>query len=355
MEINSELIQKFFENKCDSNEREAVVHYLSCHPEEVKRLFPFGEWEEISATQYLPQSISAEMRKNIMGKIFYRRQLTLHIVIRRVTIAASVLILLSGITLFLFNKQQRNSRRPAVTTVNHPPVSIAPEWVKHVNNSGNPMAILLPDGSYVHLQEFSSLQYQSSAFGVKRRNVYLEGGAFFEVITQRNKPFSVFAGSLCTTVLGTTFRINVSGRNIGVKLYTGKVVVSSVGDLHGWKGDIYLSPGEQLNYDKLNAQVTFNRSKTGLAQPSPAGLAVKGEQQSEFDFNNVSLKEIIDLLSRIHNNKIIYNSEDIAGMNFTGTISRSDSLEVVLKLIAAMNDLSVQKVENTYIISKSQK
>ena len=67
-------------------------------------------------------------------------------------------------------------------------------------------------------------------FQNNKREIYLEGEAYFKVAKDKTKPFTVFAGALATTALGTQFRItakkNTPG-NITVKLFTGKVAIRS--------------------------------------------------------------------------------------------------------------------------------
>ena len=60
----------------------------------------------------------------------------------------------------------------------------------------------------------------------------------------------------------------------------------------------------------------------------------------------------MDRLSVKYNRKIIYRAEDIAGMNFTGTVSPSDTLASFLKLLAAMNNLDIQENEPVFIVTK---
>ena len=104
----------------------------------------------------------------------------------------------------------------------------------------------LPDGSTVVLNSNSSITID---FGAQKREIRLNGDAFFRVAKDASKPFVVYAGSIAATALGTEFFIysNDRGGNIKVDLLEGKVQLSdlknSVTD-----GGITLNPGERGNY-----------------------------------------------------------------------------------------------------------
>jgi len=375
MEINPELIQKFFENKCDPSEWDLVMHYLSHHPGAAEKFFPAAEWDKIVDARPLPEGISAEMRQHIKGKIFPVQTRTgggLLIAMKRISVAArmgvaaALVILVAGIWLVRHaqllghGQSQKNIVRREAPAASSPLASAAPLWTDRINNTDKPLAFRLPDGSDIRLKPHSSFRYPAG-YGIQKRDVFLEGEAFFDVAKVAGKPFTVFAGSLQTTVLGTSFRVISTNRKVEVKLYTGKVVVKpagesgGIGGLPGWKSDIYLTPGEEVSYDKLAAIVSISGSKADRPRAGGINATDAVGETGDLSFNNTSLKEVMDKLSLRYHHKIIYNHQDITGLNFTGTVSASDSLTVVLRLIATMNDLEVQEEGDNYVISKSRK
>lgn len=105
--------------------------------------------------------------------------------------------------------------------------------------------ILLADGSRVILNAGSTLKYPKSFEG-KIREVHLEGEGYFEVTSDPDKPFVVYAGGLKTTVIGTSFNINAyAGQSKAeVTVLTGKVAVENVQSGRS----IALLPTEKLQY-----------------------------------------------------------------------------------------------------------
>lgn len=69
-----------------------------------------------------------------------------------------------------------------------------------------PVSVALVDGSHVILSPGSTLRY-AAAFGTDRREVHLEGEAYFDVEHDARRPFVVRAGDLVAEDLGTEFVI----------------------------------------------------------------------------------------------------------------------------------------------------
>ncbi|HLX90634.1 MAG TPA: FecR domain-containing protein [Puia sp.] len=106
--------------------------------------------------------------------------------------------------------------------------------------SGNdPKKDTLPDRSVVFLEPNSSLSY-FSPFAANHRDVRMSGNAFFTVQPDHARPFSVVAGDLKVTVLGTSFRINQKAVPTEISVSTGIVEVS------GSKQNAILHAGDKL-------------------------------------------------------------------------------------------------------------
>lgn len=351
MEITQDLIQKFFENKCDPDEFEAVMGYLQHHPEEAEQYLGINEWNETDLP-IVPDNNQEEMLEQLKDQLFYRSSRNTMRLYRTMAIAASLLLATAGL-LWIWKKNmtgRETSSQFIQQTNNKNGRQTASVRICRVNHTGKPLVIQLPDGSSVKLYDHSSLQYTDS-FGIDQRNSWLEGEAVFTVIKSTNKPFTVYSGSLATTALGTSFGVTAPAATGGVtvQLYTGRVVVRSGQAPAGWNKDIYLSPGQQLSYDDHRMLAIVSRF--GLPGIGPAGKEKEMDEQ-DLVFNNSSLKEVINRLSIQYHKKIIYRKADIAGMNFTGTVPRTDSLGTFLQLLGAMNGLDIQEQPPVFIISR---
>ncbi len=96
-----------------------------------------------------------------------------------------------------------------------------------VNQTDRSQTVYLVDGSRVTLQPGSGIRH--AAFLQKdKREVYLEGNAFFDVAKDARRPFYVYSGDLVVRVLGTSFKVatDKESGDITVLVTTGKVAVT---------------------------------------------------------------------------------------------------------------------------------
>src|SRR5690606_40982760 len=77
--------------------------------------------------------------------------------------------------------------------------------------------IILADGSKVTLYPGSEIRYTSD-FNIFTREIHLKGEAYFEVASDKNKPFLVYANSVVTKVLGTSFLVKAKENETDVEV-----------------------------------------------------------------------------------------------------------------------------------------
>jgi ferric-dicitrate binding protein FerR (iron transport regulator) len=284
-------------------------------------------------------------------------------IILATAIAASVILIIgTGSGWFTNNYQQENKvSQQAGTTENRAKIDPLMVVVQHeINTSGKIKKFTLSDGSEVALFDRSELTYKEPVNG-SRRDVYLVGKADFKVAKNKAKPFTVFSGAISTTAIGTVFTVTAkqNEKYIRVRLDEGKVVVKSVkGYNRKWTKEFYMSPGQELMFDKdqqtiaiqssENERVAVNKSNQEKDNPAIPHY----DKRSWFMFNNQSLSEIFDALAEMYDTKIEYSKQDVKNMYFIGTYDKSDSLEKILNQIALLNNLKVTKLNDAFKIEK---
>ncbi|HXO75278.1 MAG TPA: FecR domain-containing protein [Puia sp.] len=349
MEVTNSLIRKFFSNQCNEEEFEAVMKYFELYPELLAKEMGLEEWEAgdpAAIAAAAASVVSAEDREEALAQLkerFFPKR------VRRMywpAVAASLLLAVGGWV--IINKSR--TKGSAVVAASSPAQQGAPKasWTYRTNSTAKVQSIVLPDGSKVKLYAHSTLRYNDS-FGLVRRDSWLEGEAVFSVKKDKAHPFTVLSESLATTALGTEFGVKSSFRET-VKLYSGKVVVRSVRPLKGWEKDVYLEPGQQVLYDNRRLLATVSRFEEGAPGAAVAeGNVVTGQ---DLVFNNSPLKDVFQQLSIQYHIKFNIRAKDLKGLNFTGTVPRTDSLDVFLRLLAGMNDLDIQAQGAGYIVSR---
>ena len=87
----------------------------------------------------------------------------------------------------------------------------------------------LPDGSSITLQQGASASYDPKTFNVARRDLALQGQAYFEVHSDTTRPFLVQHGGGELRVTGTAFNLRTDGDLMEVEVSEGAVVLQQDG------------------------------------------------------------------------------------------------------------------------------
>lgn len=350
--MNKELIERFFRRQCTAAEAKQVAVYLKANPSVLEEYLSIQEWESVADDNTMPEAFWDEVWQNIREK---NKAKIIALKWKRMAAAASI-ILIAGSTYFYFSPKQESTKPLAKKETQQ---EILPQFQHKTiaNNTKKLMRIVLEDSSAVEIGPSSVIQYDIP-FQNNRRDIMLEGEAKFHVAKNKQKPFTVYAGDFATTALGTVFSVkkNMSANVIAVKLFEGKVVIHATGNhVKGWGNDVYLLPGEQLNFNENTALLAVEK----INDNKPGIVTKVIEQDKEpvnntLSFSNTALPEVMKKLSAYYDVKISYDTLLIDTMNFTGIVSKSDSLEIILKAIGQMNDLDISKTGNEFIISKHQ-
>jgi transmembrane sensor len=200
---------------------------------------------------------------------------------------------------------------------------------------GGQFKLKLPDGTNVWLNAASSITYPT-AFTGKERKVTITGEVYFEVETLQLRsghkmPFKVMiAGGAEVEVLGTHFNINSYADETEIKttLLEGSVKVvnreSAIGNQQSVKDkelSVVLKPGEQAVIAG-NSRLTIDHS--------PNIEQVMAWKNGLFNFNKVSLQEVMKQIARWYDVEIVYQGK-IKPKQFGGEIQRDLNLSEVLE------------------------
>lgn len=182
--------------------------------------------------------------------------------------------------------------------------------------SGKTYAIQLADGTNVTLDAQSSLSFPRY-FTTTTRNVALKGQAFFDVAHLSNSKFTVSANQQMITVLGTHFNVkSTTAGNVKTTLLQGKVLVK------GKKNQMVLAPGQSV---KDNNGLLVKNETENLE-------SVMSWKAGYFWFEEANIQKVMNDLAAWYGFQVDYRNNAYK-QNFSGKISRSLSLEEVLKII----------------------
>lgn len=196
--------------------------------------------------------------------------------------------------------------------------------------------IVLHDGSKIWLNSLSSLRFPNK-FTNNKREVELDGEAYFEIEKDSKKPFYVISKGQKITVLGTQFNVKSYADESQTKttLVEGAVkVVSSDNNT-----TFNLSPGEQsiLHQGKINiSKVNVNH--------------VIDWKNGDFIFNGETLPQIMKRVSRWYGVQVLYEKGIDKTQTFSGQVSRSKNLSEIIVALSATSDLYFKIQDNKIII-----
>lgn len=177
---------------------------------------------------------------------------------------------------------------------------------------GGQYRLVLPDGTNVWLNAESSLRFPV-AFTGSDRKVELSGEGYFEVTSDKRKPFSVLTKGTEVQVLGTRFNVNSYSEDVSTTLLEGSVKLTSAGS------SVLLKPGQSGT--KLNGQFEVESADMESAVAWKNGF---------FVFHDESIESIMEKVGRWYDVKVEYRG-NVKNKTFYGKVSRYKNVDELLK------------------------
>jgi ferric-dicitrate binding protein FerR (iron transport regulator) len=201
--------------------------------------------------------------------------------------------------------------------------------------------LVLPDGSTVTMNHFSSLKYPRR-FSGEIRNIEMEGEGFFEVKSDPDHPFVISTRDVDIKVLGTSFNVNAYNENedVEVTVATGEVAVTRHGEV---PRTIILKPGNKGVYKKTEEtlEITQEIDKNYLAWKTKS-----------FVFEDQTLYDVSMQLNKVYQAEIIITSDSLKDARITTTFN-DQSLDAILNVLSATLDLDVRRNNGQIILSET--
>ena len=197
--------------------------------------------------------------------------------------------------------------------------------------------ITLDDGTLVHLNYNSRLIYPER-FG-DRRDVILEGEAYFMVAKDKSRQFVVHTPQGEVKVYGTEFVVNTASDSLSttsVTLVKGSISFTT----HDGK-ETMMVPNQQLS---------ANNNILSAISVDTAPLTAWNE--GKFLFQAWSLERVMNVLSRWYNIKVEFGSDHLRKYQLDGYFSRYDGFDSILESIEAVLNVKIEKSNNTILITE---
>jgi len=184
--------------------------------------------------------------------------------------------------------------------------------------------IRLSDGTDISLNSMSELKFAFTFSGGKRE-VWLNGEAYFKVAKDTHRPFIVHTPLTDITVLGTEFNVNTYD---SLKVKTA-LVEGAVNTSGGDGENILLKPGHEAVFSKGHGfdVKTFN------------GDDILSWMQGVYYFRGASLKDIATVIHRWYGDTLIFDAPEVSSSRFTGAMLKDKPLKEFLENLAYTSNI----------------
>lgn len=212
-----------------------------------------------------------------------------------------------------------------------------------VNATSQTIELALSDGSKISLAPKGRIRYPER-FDGERREVFLEGEAFFDIAKDPGHPFLVYANGLVTKVLGTSFRIKAYGdsREVTVEVKTGKVSVFAQSDPHLKEKladkqlqGVVLTPNQKIIYARNEVKMV----KTLVEKPE---MVVSKAEIPQFEFEDTPASDVFNTIARAYGIDILYDEALLKDCPLTAHLDNQtlhDKLNIICKAVESSYEI----------------
>jgi hypothetical protein len=206
---------------------------------------------------------------------------------------------------------------------------------------GKRFNIVFSDGSKAYLNSGSVIKYPIKFIENKKREVFLEGEAFFDVVENKNELFIVNSNGIKVEVYGTKFNVRnyTEDFNSDIVLVEGSVGINNSEILE----QTILKPGFKGSVNKENFRVTTTKVNTKIYTSWIDGEVI---------FRNETFGQILKKLERLYNVTIINNKNESSNELFNAAINvENENIEQVLEYFNKIYNIEYQIFNNKIIIN----
>jgi ferric-dicitrate binding protein FerR (iron transport regulator) len=188
--------------------------------------------------------------------------------------------------------------------------------------------ITLSDGTEVSLNSMTALKF-AFTFAADKREVWLNGEAFFQVAKDDSRPFVVHTPLTDIKVLGTSFNVNTyDSFEVKTSLVEGAVRAESAQG----KDQVLLKPGYEAVFSP----------HAGFAVHSFDANNVLSWMSGVYYFEHAALSSIGPVISRWYGDSLIFDDPRAAASRFSGAMIKEKNLKEFLDNLTLTSNIQVR-------------
>ncbi len=183
--------------------------------------------------------------------------------------------------------------------------------------AGEIRQVTLPDGSLVTLGGGSAIRVSYDT--TQRRVTLLCGEAFFNVMHNAQRPFTVEASGIAAHDVGTAFDVDLEPANIDIAVQSGAVGVT-VGD----SAATMLIAGERLSIDRA--------TRAGIRTTEPVE-AIATWRSGRLVVDNVAVGDVVQQLRRYYRGYIWLRDSELNNRRISGVYDLNDPVSALKAIV----------------------
>lgn len=193
---------------------------------------------------------------------------------------------------------------------------------------------VLPDASTVLLKKGSKMRFVTDF--AKKRDVWLEGNALFEVKKSQGKSFRVHLNKAFIEVKGTKFLVEQQVKGTHVVLFNGKIEFN----VAATKDKYILHPMDNLAYNYSTGETLIS------------SLEQIAYEDGRYVFTDIHLKDLTQIIGQLYNVEVEFGKGIDPDATLTGSIDRSEELRRVIRKISYTLNLDYEFDKNKIVLKR---
>lgn len=213
-------------------------------------------------------------------------------------------------------------------------------------NPGMTGKVVLPDGTTAILNSGSVLSYPSEFVGTERQ-VRFEGEGYFDVTTDKERPFVVTTSSnSAVRVYGTEFNLEAyAGRPCVATLVSGEVGFLYM-ERNGQKKEMALEPDQRLTYNPWDGDVEVEDTDC---------VSETAWKDGKIMLDKTPMKQILQCLSKRYDVEFVVRDKEIEGYTFSGGLISMNRLEQLLDSFSISSNFKWRYLPSSYDLHEKQR
>ncbi len=206
---------------------------------------------------------------------------------------------------------------------------------------GEQKIIKLSDGSQIHLAPNSHLRYASNWLQQKRRKLYLDGEAYFDIMGTRRAgkaEFEIHTRDGIIHDLGTQFNVSTFHNRTAVVLKRGVVTVRPNG--RDGNNEVRLAPGQMVTIGKGLPKARIEEVNPEVYTSWSTDLLV---------FDHTPLSQFIQTLKDLYGVDVVVKNSELLKRELTGNIEKQ-SLGTILHAVSKVLNVEIYQRGQTVFI-----